>query len=110
MSTVILLLISNTFMTYAWYGHLRHRSMAMVPAILISWLIALGEYCFQVPANRLGYGRFTGYQLKIIQETITLVVFAAFAYFYLDEPIRWNYAVSFVLVLAAVGFAFWGRS
>ena len=109
MSTVILLLISNAFMTYAWYGHLRNRSMGMVSAILVSWLIALGEYCFQVPANRLGYGRFNGYQLKIIQESITLVVFAVFAYFYLGEPIRWNYAVSFVLVLAAVGFAFWGR-
>jgi uncharacterized protein (DUF486 family) len=110
MSTVILLLISNTFMTYAWYGHLRRRSLGMVAAILISWLIALGEYCFQVPANRLGYGRFTAYQLKIIQECITLVVFAAFAYFYLGEDLKWNYAVSFVLVLAAVGFAFWGRT
>jgi uncharacterized protein (DUF486 family) len=109
MSTVILLLISNTFMTFAWYGHLKRRSMGMVAAILISWLIALGEYCFQVPANRLGYARFTGYQLKIIQECITLVVFAVFAYFYLGESFRWNYAVSFVLVLAAVAFAFWGR-
>lgn len=109
MTTVILLLISNTFMTFAWYGHLKRRSMGMVAAILISWLIALGEYCFQVPANRLGYARFTGYQLKIIQECITLVVFAVFAYFYLGESFRWNYAVSFVLVLAAVAFAFWGR-
>ncbi len=110
MSTILLLLISNTFMTYAWYGHLRHRSMGMVAAILSSWLIALGEYCFQVPANRLGFGKFNGYQLKIIQECITLFVFAIFAYFYLNEPIRWNYAVSFVLVLAAVAFAFWGRA
>ena len=109
MSTVILLLISNTFMTFAWYGHLKRRSIGMVAAILISWLIALGEYCFQVPANRLGYARFTGYQLKIIQECITLVVFAVFAYFYLGESFRWNYAVSFLLVLAAVAFAFWGR-
>ena len=109
MSTIVLLLISNAFMTYAWYGHLRNRSMGMVAAILVSWLIALGEYCFQVPANRLGYGRFNGYQLKIIQESITLVMFAVFAYFYLGEPLRWNYAVSFVLVMAAVGFAFWGR-
>jgi uncharacterized protein (DUF486 family) len=109
MTTVILLLISNTFMTFAWYGHLKRRSMGMVAAILISWLIALGEYCFQVPANRLGYARFTGYQLKIIQEAITLVVFAVFAYFYLGESFRWNYAVSFVLVMAAVAFAFWGR-
>jgi len=110
MSTVILLLISNTFMTFAWYGHLKRRSMGMVAAILVSWLIALGEYCFQVPANRLGYGKFNGYQLKIIQEAITLVVFAVFAYFYLGESFRWNYAVSFVLVMAAVAFAFWGRT
>jgi hypothetical protein len=109
MATVILLLISNTFMTFAWYGHLKRRSMGMVAAILISWLIALGEYCFQVPANRLGYGRFTGYQLKIIQECITLIVFAVFAYFYLGESFRWNYAVSFALILGAVAFAFWGR-
>ncbi len=110
MSTVILLLISNTFMTYAWYGHLKRKSMGMVAAILVSWLIALGEYCFQVPANRLGYGRFTAFQLKIIQECITLVVFCVFAYFFLGESLKWNYAVSFVLVLAAVGFAFWGRT
>jgi uncharacterized protein (DUF486 family) len=74
--TIFLLLISNTFMTYAWYGHLKHRDMPMIAAILVSWSVALGEYCFQVPANRIGYGRFTGYQLKIIQEAITLVVFA----------------------------------
>jgi uncharacterized protein (DUF486 family) len=92
MATVILLLISNTFMTFAWYGHLKRRSMGMVAA------------------NRLGYGRFNGYQLKIIQEAITLVVFAVFAYFYLGESFRWNYAVSFVLVMAAVAFAFWGRT
>jgi uncharacterized protein (DUF486 family) len=109
MSTVVLLIISNTFMTFAWYGHLKHRSMPLVSAILVSWLIALGEYCFQVPANRIGYGHFTGYQLKIIQECITLVVFAVFAYLYLGEPVRWNYAASFLCILAAVGFAFWGK-
>jgi uncharacterized protein len=109
MLTVILLLISNTFMTFAWYGHLKHRSTPLTGAILLSWLIALGEYCFQVPANRIGYGRFTGYQLKIIQECITLAVFVVFAYFYLGEPVRWNYALSFLCVLGAVVFAFWGR-
>jgi uncharacterized protein (DUF486 family) len=109
MSTVILLVISNTFMTFAWYGHLRHRSAPLVSAIVASWLIAFGEYCFQVPANRLGYGQFTGYQLKIIQECITLAVFAVFAYFYLGEAVRWNYAVSFLCIVAAVGFAFWGK-
>jgi len=109
LATVVLLLISNTFMTFAWYGHLKRQSMPLVSAILISWLIALGEYCFQVPANRIGYGNFTGYQLKIIQECITIVVFAVFAYFYLGEPFRWNYAASFVCILGAVVFAFWGR-
>jgi uncharacterized protein (DUF486 family) len=108
MRTVILLLISNTFMTFAWYGHLRHRKAPLVWAILVSWLIALGEYCFQVPANRLGYGQFSGYQLKMIQEVITLVVFVVFAYWYLGEPLKWNYAVAFVFLAAAVGFAFWG--
>ena len=82
----------------------------MLVAILLSWLIALGEYCFQVPANRIGYGRFTGYQLKILQECITLTVFVGFAFFYLREDLRWNYVVSFALILGAVGFAFWGRS
>jgi uncharacterized protein len=110
MLTVLLLLISNAFMTFAWYGHLKHRTAPLVQVVLVSWLIALGEYCFQVPANRIGYGRFTGYQLKIIQESITLVVFVVFAYFYLDEPVRWNYLASFVCILAAVVFAFWGRT
>jgi uncharacterized protein (DUF486 family) len=110
MLTILLLMVSNTFMTFAWYGHLKHRSVPIVEAILVSWLIALGEYCFQVPANRIGYGRFTGYQLKIIQESITIVVFVVFAYFYLGESLRWNYAVSFLCIAAAVVFAFWGRA
>jgi len=97
-------------MTFAWYEHLKHRSAPLPTVIIVSWLIALGEYCFQVPANRIGYGRFTGYQLKIIQECITLAVFVAFAYFYLDEPMRWNYVLSFACILAAVLFAFWGRA
>jgi len=109
MLTVLLLFISNTFMTVAWYGHLKHRSAPLWEAVVFSWLIAFGEYCFQVPANRIGYGRFTGYQLKIIQESVTLVVFAGFAYLYLGERLRWNYAASFVCILAAVVFAFWGR-
>ena len=109
MLTILLLMVSNTFMTFAWYGHLKHRSVPLVEAVLVSWLIALGEYCFQVPANRIGYGRFTGYQLKIIQESITIIVFVVFAYFYLGEPLRWNYAVSFLCIAAAVVFAFWGR-
>ena len=110
MLTVLLLFISNTFMTFAWYGHLKHRSAPILEAIIVSWLIAFGEYCFQVPANRIGYGHFTGYQLKIIQESVTLVVFVIFAYFYLGESIRWNYVASFVCILAAVLFAFSGSA
>ena len=109
MLTVVLLLISNAFMTFAWYGHLKHRSAPTFEAIVVSWLIAFGEYCFQVPANRIGFGRFTGYQLKIIQESITIVVFIVFAYFYLGESMQWRYAASFVCIVLAVLFAFWGR-
>jgi uncharacterized protein len=109
MTTILLLIASNTFMTFAWYGHLKHRSAPLWEAILVSWLIALGEYCLQVPANRIGYGRFTAYQLKIIQEAITLMVFFVFAYFYLGESIRWNYAAAIGCIFAAVLFAFWGR-
>ena len=110
MSTITLLFISNAFMTFAWYGHLRYKSAPIIVAIVASWLIAFGEYCFQVPANRLGYGQFNGYQLKIIQEVITLTVFSVFAYFYLGEALKWNYVVSFVFLLFAVAFAFWGRA
>jgi len=109
MTTVALLFISNTFMTFAWYGHLRYRSLPMFSAIVVSWLIAFGEYCFQVPANRIGYGEFSGYQLKIIQECVTLTVFVVFAYLYLGEPLRWNYAMSGLCIVGAVIFAFWGR-
>lgn len=109
MRTIGLLVISNTFMTFAWYGHL-HESWPLFVAILVSWLIAFGEYCFQVPANRLGYGMFSAYQLKIIQECIILSVFVVFAYFYLGESFRWNYVGSFVCIFGAVLFAFWGRA
>ncbi|HEY4088103.1 MAG TPA: DMT family protein [Bryobacteraceae bacterium] len=109
MLTVLLLIASNTFMTFAWYGHLKHRNAPLWEAILFSWLIALGEYCLQVPANRIGFGRFSAYQLKIIQESITLVVFAVFAWFYLGEAMRWNYAVAFLLLFAAVAVAFFGK-
>jgi hypothetical protein len=77
--------------------------------ILVSWLIAFAEYCFQVPANRIGYGEFTAYQLKIIQEIITLAVFVIFAFFYLGEAPRWNYLGSFACIVGAVVFAFWGK-
>ena len=79
MRTIILLSVSNIFMTFAWYGHLRDRSAPLIKVIILSWLIALGEYCFQVPANRIGYNQFSGYQLKIIQECITIAIFVVFA-------------------------------
>ena len=102
MKTVILLLISNIFMTFAWYGHLKYKSAPLFIAILASWGIAFAEYCFQVPANRLGHGQFTAAQLKTIQEVITLVVFAAFSVLYLKEQFRWNYLVGFGLIGLAV--------
>ena len=106
MRTILLLIGSNLFMTAAWYGHLKYRGVALWKVILISWGIAFFEYCLQVPANRLGYGEFSAFQLKIIQEVITLVVFLAFAVVYLGERVRWNYGVAFALILAAVYFAF----
>jgi len=104
--TILLLIGSNLFMTAAWYGHLKYRGVALWKVILISWGIAFFEYCLQVPANRLGYGQFTAFQLKIIQEVITLVVFIGFATLWLGERVRWNYGVALALILAAVYFAF----
>ncbi|OKL40550.1 DMT family protein [Pontibacter flavimaris] len=106
MKTVLLLLISNIFMTFAWYGHLRFKDTALWKVILVSWGIAFFEYLFQVPANRIGYGQFTAFQLKTIQEVITLVVFIGFSVLYLREEVKWNYLVGFVLILAAVFFVF----
>jgi len=104
--TILLLIASNLFMTAAWYGHLRFRGVALWKVVLVSWGIAFFEYCLQVPANRFGYGEFTAFQLKIIQEVITLVVFVVFAVLWLGERVRWNYGVAFALILAAVYFAF----
>jgi hypothetical protein len=104
--TILLLIGSNLFMTTAWYGHLRFRGVALWKVVLVSWGIAFFEYCLQVPANRLGYGEFTAFQLKILQEVITLVVFVGFALLFLGERVRWNYGVAFALILAAVYFAF----
>jgi uncharacterized protein (DUF486 family) len=104
--TIFLLLGSNLFMTAAWYGHLKYRGVALWKVILISWGIAFFEYCLQVPANRWGYGQFSAFQLKIIQEVITLVVFMGFATLWLGERLRWNYGVALALILAAVYFAF----
>ncbi len=108
MNTILLLFASNVFMTFAWYGSLKFPELPMWKAILISWGIAFFEYSLMVPANRLGFigGNYSASQLKIIQEGITLTVFVFFSVFYLKEEIKWNYVVSFVLILAAVFVAF----
>jgi len=106
LKTVVLLTISNVFMTLAWYGHLKYKSKPLVLAILASWAIALLEYIFQVPANRIGSQRFTVTQLKIMQECITLVVFTVVAYLLFGQSIRWNHAVSYLLIVGAVYFTF----
>ncbi len=107
MPTILLLAVANVFMTFAWYGHLRFREAPLWKVILVSWLIAGLEYLFQVPANRIGSRHgWTGYQLKVTQEAITLVVFMGFAWWYLGESLRWNYMVSFGLILAAIFFTF----
>src|ERR1700754_1164237 len=106
MKTVLLLICSNVFMTIAWYGHLKYKKAPLIAVIVASWLIAFFEYCLQVPANRLGYGEFTAFQLKIIQEVVTLVVFVGFAVLWLGEKIRWNYGFAFALISAPVYFAF----
>ena len=103
---IILLTISNIFMTFAWYGHLKFKGAALWCVILVSWGIALFEYCFQVPANRIGSEFFTTAQLKTIQEVITLVVFSIFSVLYLKEEFRWNYIVGFCFIILAVFFIF----
>ena len=103
---IILLTISNVFMTFAWYGHLRHKSTALWIVILVSWGIAFLEYCFQVPANRIGHEYFNAAQLKTIQEVITLIVFSVFSILYLKEEFRWNYLVGFFFIILAVFFIF----
>jgi len=110
MKTFLLLVCSNIFMTVAWYGHLKFKWLegkSMLTVILVSWGIAFFEYCLMVPANRGGYlsGEFSGYQLKILQECVTLGVFVVFAWLVLKERLSWNYAVSFALIVLAVWFA-----
>jgi uncharacterized protein (DUF486 family) len=104
--TIALLLVSNVFMTFAWYGHLKFKHVSLWKIVLISWSIALLEYCFMVPANRIGHKDLSAAQLKIIQEVITLTVFAGFSVFYLKETIKWNFIVSFLLIILAVFFMF----
>jgi uncharacterized protein (DUF486 family) len=106
MATILLLILSNIFMTIAWYGHLKHMKTPLGIAIITSWGIALLEYVFQVPANRLGYGQFSLMQLKIIQECITLCVFTIFAFLVFRVELTWNYFVAYLLLCCAVFFAF----
>ena len=112
LTPVILLTVSNVFMTFAWYGHLRYsklRGGAMLPlwkVILLSWAIAFFEYIFMVPANRWGNLRYSAAELKVIQEVVTLLVFSVFAVLYLQERLRWNHGAAFVCILLAVAFTF----
>ncbi len=109
-SPIVLLICSNVFMTFAWYGHLKFRSAPMYLAILASWGIAFFEYVLMVPANRIGYSHYSATQLKIIQEVVTLCVFSGFALLYLGEKLRWNHIAAFACILAAVAFTFLPKS
>lgn len=106
LTPVVLLTISNIFMTFAWYGHLKHKNAALWIVILTSWMIAFFEYCFQVPANRIGHQYYEAAQLKTMQEVITLVVFCFFSVFYLKEGLKWNYIVGFAFIILSVFFVF----
>lgn len=107
MLTIALLICSNIFMTFAWYGHLKFPNAPLWQVVLISWGIAFFEYLLMVPANRWGYGQFTGAQLKTIQEIITLTVFAGFAVFWLGETLKWNHLAAFACLVGAAFFMFW---
>jgi uncharacterized protein len=104
--TIGLLILSNVFMTFAWYGHLKYKSAPLLVVILVSWGIAFFEYVLQVPANRIGHGTFNAAQLKTIQEVITLAVFAVFSVTYLKESLGWNHLVGFGLIAAGAFFIF----
>lgn len=106
MQTLILLLLSNVFMTFAWYGHLRFKHLPLGVVILASWGIALFEYMLMVPANRIGHGQFSAAQLKTMQEAITLVVFCVFSVTFLKEELRWNILAGFACIMLAVFFVF----
>ena len=110
LQTVLLLMASNVFMTFAWYGHLRNlASSPWYVAALVSWGIALFEYLLQVPANRIGHGIFSAAQLKMLQEVITLVVFCGFSVWWLGESLKWNHLVAFGFLLVGAGFMFYDR-
>jgi hypothetical protein len=103
---ILLLLLSNVFMTFAWYGHLKYKSAPLFLAILASWGIAFIEYCLAVPANRIGHGAYSAAELKTVQEVITLIVFAAFSVLYLKEQLSWNHAVGFAFIALGAFFVF----
>ncbi len=103
---VVLLTLSNVFMMFAWYGHLKFKQAPLFIVIIASWGIAFFEYCLQVPANRIGHETFSAAQLKTMQESITLVVFCAFSVLYLKEELKWNYIVGFAFMVLAVFFVF----
>jgi uncharacterized protein len=106
MKTILLLIVSNTFMNLAWYGHLKFKDKPLWIVILASWGIAFFEYLFQVPANRIGSGEWSVPQLKVLQECITLAVFTLVAFVLFQTPIKWNYIVSYAFIVGAVFFAF----
>jgi uncharacterized protein len=105
---IVLLSISNVFMTFAWYGHLKFKAAPLIAVILISWAIAFLEYCFAVPANRYGHAVYSAAELKTIQEVITLIVFAGFSVFFLKEQLGWNHLIGFGLIAAGAAFVFRG--
>jgi uncharacterized protein (DUF486 family) len=104
--TVLLLICSNVFMTFAWYGHLKFTRLPLYAVVLASWGIAFFEYCLQVPANRIGYGHFSAAELKTIQEVISLTVFTVFSLLYLGEPVRWNTVAGFAFIVLGAYFIF----
>ena len=106
MTTILLLTLSDIFMTFAWYGHLKYRHAPLFQVNVLSWLIAFAEYCFQVPANRIGSYEFSVAQLKTIQEVITLTVFSVFSVLYFHQSLKWNYYVGFALIVGAVAVIF----
>ena len=107
---ILLLLASNVFMTLAWYGHLSYKSQPLLLVIGVSWGIAFIEYCLAVPANRYGHAVYSAAELKTIQEVITLLVFVAFSFLYLKEPLGLNHGIGFALIAAGAGFVFFGRA
>jgi uncharacterized protein (DUF486 family) len=106
LATIGLLLASNVFMTFAWYGHLKFKTTSLIAVIFISWGIAFFEYCLMVPANRIGHGQFSAAELKTIQEIVTLSVFAVFSVLYLKEPLHWNHALGFAFIAMGGFFIF----